>query len=114
MSSSHCGPDAISFSSVCSSSASTLAAFPLDVFEEAVATSGDYVQYFEHGGRRYHHLLDPRTGEPRSSSWRSVTVAAATCCDADAAATAVFGRGPERARRLLARWVPAARIGHMI
>lgn len=85
----------------------------LEVSDEAVATSGDYVQYFEHGGRRYHHLLDPRTGEPRESSWRSVTVAAATCTAADAAATAVFGDGPERARRLLARWAPAARIGHM-
>ncbi len=85
----------------------------LEVSDEALATSGDYVQYFEHGGRRYHHLLDPRTGEPRESSWRSVTVAATTCCAADAAATAVFGNAPDRARRLLAGWAPAARIGHI-
>jgi thiamine biosynthesis lipoprotein len=85
----------------------------LEVADEAVATSGDYVQYFEHGGRRYHHLLDPQTGEPRSSSWRSVTVAAATCGAADAAATAVFARGPERSQ-LLAEWAPGARIDHII
>jgi thiamine biosynthesis lipoprotein len=85
----------------------------LEVSDEAVATSGDYVQYFEHGGRRYHHLLDPRTGEPRESSWRSVTVAATTCCTADAAATAVFGNEPDRARRLVTEWAPPARIGHI-
>lgn len=86
----------------------------LEVSDQAVATSGDYVQYFEHRGRRYHHLLDPRTGEPRSSRWRSVTVAAAACGTADAAATAVFGYDPDRARRSLARWAPGARIEHMI
>ena len=59
--------------------------------DEAVATSGDYLQSFRHGGRRYHHLLDPATGEPFESERRSLTVAAATCAAADAAATALFG-----------------------
>lgn len=86
----------------------------LDVADEAVATSGDYVQYFEHEGRRYHHLLDPETGAPRISRWRSVTISAPTCSAADAAATAVFGREPEPARALLTRWAAGARIDYMI
>lgn len=60
--------------------------------DRAVATSGDYEQYFEHSGRRYHHLLDPATGAPRFTRTHSLTVAADTCMCADAAATAVFGR----------------------
>jgi len=60
-----------------------------------VATSGDYLQYFEYGGRRYHHLLDPVTGEPRVCAMRSVTVQAGDCMTADAAATACFGRASD-------------------
>jgi len=63
----------------------------LEVSDTAVATSGDYLQFFERGGRRYHHMLDPETGEPRRTPMRSLTVEAATCMVADAAATALFG-----------------------
>lgn len=63
----------------------------LEVSDAAVATSGDYLQYFENRGRRYHHMLDPRTGRPRRTPMRSLTVEAATCMQADAAATALFG-----------------------
>ncbi len=60
----------------------------------AVATSGDYEQYFEQDGERYHHLLDPRDGRP-ARGCRSVTIVARTCARADALATAVFVLGPE-------------------
>jgi len=66
----------------------------LEIAECAVATSGDYQQYFEEEGVRYHHILDPKTGRP-SNKCVSATIAAATCMDADAAATAVFVMGPE-------------------
>lgn len=69
----------------------------------AVATSGSYEQFFQHGGERYHHLLDPVTAAPRRSVERSVTVAAPTCMAADAAATAVFGMARHEAELLLAR-----------
>jgi FAD:protein FMN transferase len=59
----------------------------------AVATSGDYEQFFEVDGERYHHLLDPRSGEP-ARGCRSVTVLAADCALADALATAMFVMGP--------------------
>jgi thiamine biosynthesis lipoprotein len=80
----------------------------------AVATSGDYLQYFQHGGRRYHHMLDPRTGEPRRSRNRSVTVMADRCLAADAAGTAAFGVPIGEANRLLERRAPGARIVHTI
>lgn len=76
----------------------------------AVATSGDYEQYFEHDGRRYHHLLDPNTAAPRASATHSLSVAAELCMTADAAATAVFGQAADRAGAVLATIAPDARI----
>jgi thiamine biosynthesis lipoprotein len=52
----------------------------------AMATSGDYERYFEHDGRRYCHLLDPRTGWP-VAHWRSVSVVAPLAVLAGACAT---------------------------
>jgi thiamine biosynthesis lipoprotein len=84
----------------------------LGVSNRALATSGDYFQYFDHGGRRYHHLIDPTTGEPRESQLRSVTVAAETCMAADAGGTAAFGCELDAARKLIARAAPGAEIVH--
>ena len=78
----------------------------------AVATSGDYQQYFQHGGRRYHHLLDPVTGEPRQTTQHSVSIIADTCMDADAAATLAFGRASADVSRALARH--GARVAHLV
>ena len=58
----------------------------LPVASGAMATSGDYERYFEHDGRRYSHLLDPRTGWP-VAHWRSVSVVAPLCVLAGACAT---------------------------
>jgi FAD:protein FMN transferase len=69
--------------------------------DRAVATSGDYEQFFDHGGRRYHHLLDPATAAPRTTVAHSLTVTAATCMTADAAATAAFGCSTAAARTVL-------------
>ncbi len=86
----------------------------LEVEDAAVATSGDYVQYFQYGGRRYHHLLDPATGEPKGSAMRSVTIVSDTCMEADAAGTAVFGMSEPQAFRLLASCAPRARIARVV
>jgi thiamine biosynthesis lipoprotein len=86
----------------------------LEISDAAVATSGDYLQYFSHGGERYHHLLDPRTAAPRRTPVRSVTVVAGTCLAADAAATAAFGLEPDRAARLLRARGQGAWIAHRI
>ena len=66
----------------------------------AIATSGDYEQYFEWEGDRYHHLLDPRTGYP-ARRCISATVWAGTALDADILSTAVFVLGPERGLELV-------------
>lgn len=68
----------------------------------AVATSGDYVQYHDEKGKRYHHILDPATGFP-ATLCRSVTIIAPTCIEADAYATGVFVLGPERGMELVNR-----------
>jgi FAD:protein FMN transferase len=68
--------------------------------ESAVATSGDYEQFFEHDGERYHHLLDPRTGYP-ARECQSVSILAESCVLADALATAVFVLGPEAGLELV-------------
>ncbi|HEB28067.1 hypothetical protein LCGC14_2742680 [marine sediment metagenome] len=66
----------------------------------AVATSGDYRNYFEKGGKRYSHTIDPRTGYPIDHNLASVTVIAQTAARADALATAMMVLGPEGALTL--------------
>jgi len=82
----------------------------LEVADAAVATSGDYLRFFEYGGRRYHHLLDPRTGAPRASSMHSITVTADRCVTADAAATALFGMPTPTASEVLQTAAPQAQV----
>lgn len=60
---------------------------------ESISTSGDYERYFTYQGKRYHHLLDPRSGAPAQGT-RAVTVIARDGATADAAATALFIAGP--------------------
>lgn len=62
----------------------------------AVATSGDYRNYFEQDGKRYSHTINPRTGWPIDHTLASVTVLAANCMYADAMATALMVLGPEQ------------------
>ena len=63
----------------------------------AIATSGDYRNYFEKDGKRYSHSIDPRTGRPIEHRLASVTVVADHCIDADAWATAFLVMGDEAA-----------------
>jgi thiamine biosynthesis lipoprotein len=65
----------------------------LRLADQAVATSGDYARYFSIGGRRYSHLIDPRTGRPVGSV-PSVTVVAPDASTADALATGISVLGP--------------------
>lgn len=74
-----------------------------------LATSSIAARRWVRGGRVMHHLLDPRSGVPVASPWRTVTVAAATCLDANTASTASIVRG-SRAVGWLARAGIAARL----
>jgi thiamine biosynthesis lipoprotein len=68
----------------------------VDVSNSAMATSGDYRNYFEKDGIRYSHTIDPSTGYPIRHNLASVTVIAGSCMVADAMATAINVLGPEK------------------
>ncbi len=62
----------------------------------AIATSGDYRNFFEHDGKRYSHMIDPRTGRPIAHDLGAVSVISGSAMYADAWATALLVLGPER------------------
>lgn len=76
----------------------------------SIATSGDYRRVLEHGGRRYVHTLNPRTGQPAENGLRSVSVIAATCMDADALCTVLAVLGPNEGARFAAAHEVAAHM----
>ena len=65
--------------------------------DQAMATSGSNIQYFRHQGKKYGHILDPRTGWP-VDSMLSVTVLANSAAQADALSTAFYVMGVEKAK----------------
>ena len=67
----------------------------------AVATSGNYRNYFEEDGVRYTHILDPRSGKPERTNLLSVTVIAPDCATADAYATAFMVLGHDRSAEIV-------------
>ncbi len=58
-----------------------------------LATSSTAARRWRRGGDILHHILDPRTGRPAAPVWRTVSVAGATCADANTAATTAIIRG---------------------
>jgi thiamine biosynthesis lipoprotein len=61
----------------------------------AMATSGDYRNYYEFEGQRFSHTIDSRTGRPVMHAVAAVTVVSETAAEADALATALLVLGPE-------------------
>jgi FAD:protein FMN transferase len=72
------------------------------VVDHSFSTSGDYERGFVKDGKRWHHILDPRTGQPASKS-RSVTVRAKDAFTADAWSKVLFILGPVESQKLLKR-----------
>ena len=73
----------------------------LELKNRAVATSGDYRNYFIRSRLRYPHIIDPRTGRPSRSKVVEVSVMAPDCLTADGLATAMFVMGADRGINLL-------------
>jgi thiamine biosynthesis lipoprotein len=74
----------------------------LTLRNRAMGTSGTATQSFHHGGKRYGHILDPRTGWP-AQGVLSVSVVADDAATADALSTALYVLGPEKAEAFCAR-----------
>ena len=75
--------------------------------EGGLATSSTTVRRWRAGGSEHHHIVDPRTGLPAEEVWRTVSVAAATCVDANTASTAAIVRGREAPAWLESAGMPA-------
>ncbi len=76
-----------------------------------LATSSTTVRRWQRGNVTLHHILDPRTGRPAEPCWRTVSVAAATCVDANTASTAAVILGPRAPTWLEEQRLPARLVG---
>jgi thiamine biosynthesis lipoprotein len=76
-----------------------------------VATSSTTVRRWRRGSHELHHLVDPRTGAPAPVFWRTVSVAAGSCADANTASTAAIIRGERAPEWLAAQALPARLVG---
>ena len=79
----------------------------LAIKDRAVASSGNYLRGFTLNGRRYGHIVDPRTGWPVSNDNKQVTVIARGCLQAGVLATAAFVLGPEKGIKLIEETIGA-------
>jgi thiamine biosynthesis lipoprotein len=77
-----------------------------------LATSSIRCRQWRRGGRTLHHIVDPRTGLPAAGTWRTASVAAASCAEANAAATAAIVAGEQAAGWLAAQGLPARLVAH--
>ena len=78
----------------------------------AVATSSVTCRRWRRGDTVLHHIIDPATGLPAEGPWRTASVAAVTCADANAAATAAIVAGPRAESWLAGAGLPARLVGH--
>jgi FAD:protein FMN transferase len=78
----------------------------------AVATSSIGYRSWRRAGRVMHHIVDPRTGLPAGGPWQTASVAAMTCADANAAATAAIVAGGQAVDWLTAAGVPARLVSY--
>ena len=73
----------------------------LQITDKAMATSGNYRNFYYEGGKKYAHTINPHTGKPAQSDILSATVIAPSCAIADAYATAFMVLGSDKAKEIL-------------
>ncbi len=79
----------------------------ITVVDGGLATSSTTVRRWSRGGQIVHHIVDPRTGQPADGPWRTVSVTARSCVDANTASTAAIVRGAGAASWLGELGLPA-------
>ncbi len=84
----------------------------VSIHHGGLATSSTVGRRWQRGDDQLHHVMDPRTGRPANTVWRTVTVAAATCAGANTASTAAVVLGDAAADWLAARGLPARLVRH--
>ena len=77
------------------------------ILSGGLATSGTARRRWRRGGAAMHHIVDPRTGAPTDTGWRTVSVAAGSCVDANTASTAAIVLGTTAPAWLAGRGLPA-------
>ena len=73
----------------------------IEVVDETLVTSGNYERYFIEDGKRYHHIIDPKTGYPAEAGIISSTIVTNSSIDADALSTSVYVLGLEKGMELI-------------
>lgn len=72
----------------------------VELSEGAVVTSGTYQRYFDKDGKRYHHIIDPKTGYPANQTYSSVTIVTESSLLGDCLSTACFVLGRDAGQKL--------------
>lgn len=83
----------------------------ITIYDGGLATSGTTARRWRRGGVELHHIIDPSTGLPANTCWAMVSVAAATCVEANAAATAALILDAQAPAWLAERHLPARLVG---
>ncbi|HKR71387.1 MAG TPA: FAD:protein FMN transferase, partial [Streptosporangiaceae bacterium] len=84
----------------------------VEITSGGLATSSTTVRAWSAGEAQMHHIIDPKTGNPARSVWRTVSVAAATCVDANIASTAAIIRSEAAPAWLAESGLPARLVRH--
>jgi thiamine biosynthesis lipoprotein len=73
----------------------------LSVENKSIVTSGNYERYFERDGKRFHHIIDPKTGYPSESKIISATIISDNSIDGDGLSTGVYILGVDKALKII-------------